>query len=133
MNTDTAILNRERKALQILLVVALLIASSALGAVFWLRWDSSINRGWDWGYFGDFNRVKYALLKIEGVQILDEYSNKDVTLEEFGFKVKTLKDGVVRIDISEEDGIRRLKGSQLADALNLRITRKAEQGAAANP
>jgi hypothetical protein len=131
--TTIATRARERKALIIVFAILLFGAVSVVCLGYWLRWDSSINRGWHWGYYGEFNRVKHALQKIEGLQILNEYSNKDITLEEFGFTVKTPDKTLVRIDISEEDGIRRLKDSSLSDALDLRITKKAEQGAAANP
>ena len=65
-----------------LLIVLALVALAVL-----YFWDADENRGFEFGYYGDFNRVKYALAKVDGVSITREWANEDIDLEEFGFTV----------------------------------------------
>jgi hypothetical protein len=92
--------------------LAALIAASVLG----YRWDSSINRGHTWGYWGEFNTISNSLAKLPGVKITAPWYNPDVTLEEFGFDV-VVQGHQVKLAFGEKDPIRNLSGGRLQKAL----------------
>ncbi len=83
--------------------------------------DSSCNRGWDFGYWGDFNRVKEALEDLSGGRVVKDWSNPDIVLEEFGFEVETTPGKRIDLNFSESDPIRHLRGKRLHDALRHRL------------
>lgn len=90
----------------------------------WYRWDSALNRGFEFGYFGVFNRVQHALAAIPGVTITRDWANPDVTLEEFGFTITTSAGQTQHLDFQESDPIRDLSGQQLTASLTARIQQK---------
>jgi hypothetical protein len=49
------------------LALLLLVVAIPIGWAGWYRWDSARNRGKQYGYYGDFNRVSNALASIPGV------------------------------------------------------------------
>lgn len=59
-----------------------------LGLISYYKWDSSVNRGSEFGYWGDFNRTSNALSSIPGLTIIRSWGNNDITLEEFSFDFK---------------------------------------------
>lgn len=79
------------------------------------------NRGREIGYYGAFNRVHHALLRMTNVVVLGSYMNADVTLEEFGFRLE--RDGTpdLRLDFAEEDPARDLRGRSLDAELARRV------------
>lgn len=83
------------------------IAIAIFGYYFWFAWDNSKNRGYTYGYFGDFNRTKTYLSSVEGVEIVDDWYNPDMLLEEFGFVV-IYKGDKIRLFFGEEDEARNM-------------------------
>src|SRR4051794_24315047 len=79
------------------------------------------NDGRESGYYGDFNRVKNALVSVPDVRISDVMMNRDVTLEKFGFELTKSSGKVIWITFGERDPIRELSGKQLVQALQKRI------------
>jgi hypothetical protein len=98
--------------------------------VAWYRWDTVKNRGFEFGYYGVYNRFQHALEKIPGVTIANGYYNPDITLEEFGFDLTTASGHSVKLGISETDPIRGYYGAKLTAELTARIQ---QQAAAASP
>lgn len=85
--------------------------------IFYVRWDYSKNRGFTTGYYGEFNTVSNALAKVAGITILSSWHNADVTLEEFGFDVKTSEGRTLKIYFGETTPVRKLTGDKLNTAL----------------
>lgn len=84
-------------------------------------WDSEVNRGYTFGYYGEFNTVSNALAKLPGVTIKRSYHNLEITLEEFGFIIQTGSGHEIRLDIGERDPIRDMGGEKLKKELTRRI------------
>ena len=103
----------------ILAAIALLIACLGAGTIW--GFDSARNRGWEFGYWGDFNCVKEALEDLSAGRVLKDWSNQDVVLGEFGFVVKTSNGRRVDLEFGESDPIRHLRGRRLHDALRQRL------------
>jgi hypothetical protein len=60
------------------------IALSCL--ICWERWDEQRNRGFTWGYWGEFNTVSNSLARLPGVTAVKGWCNADfLVLEEMGF------------------------------------------------
>lgn len=91
----------------------------------WYRWDSARNRDFEFGYFGDYNRIRHHLAAMPGVTITREWANHDVTLEEFGFDVTTGAGQTIPIDFQETDPVRNLSGEVLTRTLMTKIQSKA--------
>ena len=92
-----------------------------VGFVLWYRRDSATNHGYQFGYYGEFNRVSNALASIPGITITQAWANRDITLEEFGFSATVASGESVRIAVSERDRIRSLSGDSLVQALKTEI------------
>jgi hypothetical protein len=82
----------------------------------WYRWDSSRNRSYEFGYYGEFNCVSNSLRSIPGVAVTRGWHNHDVSLEEFGFDV-TVSNTPVRLGFEETDPIRKMKHDAAVTAL----------------
>src|SRR5437763_17104627 len=105
------------------ILFTLVFLITALGAFFfWYRFDSARNRGYQFGYYGDYNRVSNALASIPGVTVTNTWMNNDITLEEFAFGILTGEGKSLEILIAERDPIRQLSGPPLVEALKTRIT-----------
>ena len=108
-----------------LIKTAIQFVSVLLGLVYvaFIAWfcDSLHNHGFEFGYFGDFNRVGHALGHIPGVSITLSWANEDVTLEEFGYEITPENGKTVRLDFGESDALRDMTGQQLTDGLLARI------------
>jgi len=89
--------------------------------ILWYRWDSGTNHGYQFGYYGEFNRISNALASIPGITITQSWHNCDVTLEEFGFIATTRSGESVQIALGERDRIRSLSGESLVHALTTEI------------
>src|SRR5437899_10724714 len=87
-----------------------------VGFLLWYRWDSSANRGYHFGYYGEFNTVSNALSALPGVVITNSWHNADVTLEEFGFDL-LWKGRELKIFFGARDPVRELSGADLQRAL----------------
>lgn len=101
--------------------ICILFGLAPVTFIAWYRWDSVQNRGFEFGYFGQFNQVRQALKAIPGVAITQEWANHDLSLEEFGFQVITSKGQSVHLTFAESDPIRAYSGQQLKDALTARL------------
>ena len=108
-----------KKLILILILSAVVVVF--VGFVFWYRWDSGTNHGYQIGYYGEFNRVSNALASISGITVTQAWANCDVTLEEFGFTAKMASGEPVRIAVGERDRIRSLSGVSLVQALHTEI------------
>ena len=91
----------------------------------WYNWDWSRNRGFECGYYGDLNRVSHALTAIPGVTITRGWANPDITLEEFGFDIRTESGQMISLNFQETDPIRNLSRERLTRALMNEIQAKA--------
>jgi hypothetical protein len=100
-------------------LIALLAAlvGAAVAGISYYTWDSARNRGYPFGYYGEFNTVSNALAQISGIEILGSWYNGDVTLEEFGFEIRTADGRPIKLFVSETDPIRKMSGKELEDAL----------------
>jgi hypothetical protein len=59
---------RTKARLKTMLSLCVFMGMAApIALIGWYRWDSSQNRGFEFGYFGAFNRVQHALAAIPGV------------------------------------------------------------------
>ena len=83
-------------------------------------WDSSRNRGSEFGYYGEFNRVSNALAAVPGVTITGSWTNNDVTLEEFSFAL-AISNRAVELFFGETDAVRNMKKEAAVAALQGRI------------
>ena len=115
---------------KLILVVCVAVVILPIAFIGWYSWDSARNRGFEFGYFGTFNRVQRALAAIPGVTITDDFANHDITLEEFGFHVTTSTGVSMALQFGESDPVRDLSGQQLTAAL---ITRIEQQTTSRSP
>ena len=81
------------------------------------RWDSRVNKGHEYGYYGEVNAVSNALVRMDGVDIVECFINLDMFVEEFGFKVADQEGREFWISFGEEDPARHLRGKELDAAL----------------
>jgi hypothetical protein len=84
------------------------------------RWDRCTNRGYRFGYYGEFNTMSNGLASIPGVIVTNSWYNPDICIEEFGFGI-TSNGKPARVEIPENDPIRTLKSDVLSSALRTRI------------
>ena len=109
-----------------LIIILSAVVVLFVGFVLWYRWDSGTNHGFQFGYYGEFNRVSNALASISGITITQSWHNCDVTLEEFGFTATMVSGEPVRIAVGERDRIRSLSGELLVQALKTEIQTQAQ-------
>jgi hypothetical protein len=108
---------------KLLIVLAVLFGFAPITFFALYAWDTAKNRGFEFGYFGVFNRVRHALGAIPGVTITQAWANEDIGLEEFGFDIVTDSGRALELGFSESDPTRNLSGKQLSEALTARIQR----------
>lgn len=101
------------------LLLSVLIATVICGPAIYV-WDSNRNRGFLWGYYGDFNAISNELGRVPGVTITNYWYDPDISLEEMSFDL-TVQGEPVRIFLEEEDPIRRLRKDALSNAAVLLI------------
>jgi hypothetical protein len=107
-----------------MLVLCTLMGMSPIAFIGWYRWDSAQNRGFESGYFGEFNRVRHALDAIPGITVVDAGANHDLTLEEFEFHITTSRGQRLHLAFAETDPIRNLSGHPLTAVLTAMIQQK---------
>jgi hypothetical protein len=56
----------------------------------------------EFGYYGQFNRVKHVIKSMPNVRIVDCWQHRDLTLEDFGFTL--LVDGIREVKVKFLDG-----------------------------
>ena len=104
-----------------ILTSLLMITALFVALILWYRWDSETNHGLAFGYYSQYNTVSNALSRIPGASIVATGYNADVTLEEFGFDVKTASGSILHVWFNEDDPIRRMSGEQLRKVLTTKI------------
>ena len=104
----------------------MLLGVAFWGFVGWYCWDSSENRDFEFGYFGDFNRVGHALVRIPGVTVTRNWANEDITLEEFGYGITTIGGQPLDLSFGESDPMRDMSGQKLTRALTARIQQESQ-------
>lgn len=109
--------------LPLVLIPVLLVTLFAL----W-DWDSQTNRGYSHGYWGEYNRVRSALVSIPEIRIETTFINTDISLEEFGFTVHRKNLPSVELAFGEQDILRSATGKALLDGLSLRIAHAEQSG-----
>lgn len=67
----------------------------------WINFNAP-DQGWEFGYYGQFNRVKHVIEEMPDVTIVDSWQHKDISLEDFGFTL-LLHDGDT-VDVKFFDG-----------------------------
>ena len=89
-----------------------------IGYVLFYRWDIAKNRGYEFGYYGVFNRIVHCLESIPDVSgITTTAMNIDISLEEFGLDVILKDERTIKLFFQERDPIRSLSGQKLRAAL----------------
>ena len=96
------------------LLFVLIVAVTCGPAIY--VWDSNRNRGFLWGYYGDFNAISNELARVPGVTITNYWHNLDVSLEGMSFDLIVQGDPVT-IFIRQSDPIRRLRKDALSNAV----------------
>ncbi len=109
--------------MKILLAIVALGIALIVGFIVFYRWDSARNRGYQWGYFGEYNSISNVLASIPGVTITQAWHNLDMSLEEFGFDI-TITGRTARIYFGESDPLRTLSGTTAVSALQTRIAQE---------
>ncbi len=60
---------------------SLFLLVALIAFIGWYRWDSSLDRGYEFGYWGSFNRVSNSLARLPGITVVNSGHNADVTME----------------------------------------------------
>ncbi len=103
-----------------LLLFAIVSFSILVG---WYYWDSSENRGYTFGYYGEFNTIVSALETIPDIEIVFAGGNHDLSFEEIVIDVKMSNEKVVCLLFGEQDPIREMSGDLLIRAIREKIER----------
>ena len=85
-------------------IVSPLIIAGAFGVYYY---DLSKNRGYSFGYYGDFNRTKTYLSSVPGVEITSGGYNPDMFLEEFEFTL-IYEGEEILLSFGEQDDVRNM-------------------------
>ena len=113
--------------------ILVVLVRAFVAFILWYGWDSQQNRGFTFGYYGQFNTVRNALAAMPGVTIMSVGYNPDVTLEEFSFTIRTDRDQEVELWLSETDPIRAMSGEKLSLALRERIEKASSESEIQSP
>ena len=101
-----------------LLLSITLVIVTVVGYVLFYRWDIAKNRGYEFGYYGVFNRIVHSLESIPDVSgVTTTAMNIDISLEEFGLDVILKDERIIKLFFQERDPIRSLSGQKLRTAL----------------
>jgi hypothetical protein len=112
------------KRLKLALLACLILIMVSGPAIFF--WESNQNRGFTWGYYGDFNAVSNTLTAMPGVTILSHYYLEDLTLELFKFDLR-VSGAFIELRFPSSDPIRHLRDQRLTHALRKRIEEQKYQ------
>lgn len=101
-----------------MILSGLLILVAVVGYALFDRWDRAQNRGYEFGYYGDFNRILHSLESMPDVSgVTATAMNLDLALEEFGLEVSLLDGRTANLFFQERDPIRALSGRELSASL----------------
>ena len=115
--------------MKMILIGSLFLLMALIAFIGWYRWDSGRNRGYEFGYWGSFNRVSNTLARLPGINIVSSGHNADVTLEEFGFDITTTTGQPLHIWFAGGDPTRALSGDRLTKSLTERIEKESSNQA----
>jgi hypothetical protein len=90
------------------------------GYLVFYRWDSKVNHGRTFGYWGEFNNTSNALASIPNIKVTHSWHNLDLTLEEFGFEIET-NGHRVNLGFGENDPIRTMSERDAIASLKKQI------------
>ncbi len=91
--------------------------------------DGSKNRGFHFGYYGQYNRIIDAIERLPEYELIKAHANLDGVLEEIWLDIKTKDGETIKMFIGQNEEYRKLKGEALADELRMGI-RKARSNKA---
>ncbi|HEX7863182.1 MAG TPA: hypothetical protein VF773_22830 [Verrucomicrobiae bacterium] len=113
--------SRRRKYLRVLGVFLLLlvILPGFIAPALYIA-DMNVNRGYTFGYWGEYNRASNALAKMPVIMITNSYYLHDATLELFSFDLMVTGKSV-QLRFPSSDPIRELTGDELREALQKTI------------
>ena len=75
----------------------------------WLLWELGQFGNWnvEFGYYGQFNRVRHVLETMPNVEIVDNWQHHDITLEDFAFSL--LVDGTQTTQVTFSENSPQMK------------------------
>jgi hypothetical protein len=111
------------RRLGIALLSALMLAIVMAPALYY--WDSNKNRGFTWGYYGDFNVISNVLASMPHVYITNTYCHTDVSLELFSFDL-LVHGKPMHLRFPQADPIRALRGIPMTNALATLLKTQSE-------
>ena len=120
MLSSTIVLGSAHTFMTRIYIVSACLATLVVCGLFYLIgifFGMAGGRTWSVGYYGEYNRVKRALMDLPGVVITGEWANEDTTLEEFGFDLSTPTTQGMSLNLQEADPARHLSGAPLKRAL----------------
>lgn len=89
-----------------------------MGYIFFYQWNIAKNRGYEFGYYGVFNRISHSIESIPSVSnVTTTAMDIDISLEEFGFEVNLKNGRSIKLFFQESGPIRSLTGKKLRAAL----------------
>ena len=88
-----------------IIIIAVLIIG-LFASVGWYFFDGSRNRGFEFGYYGEFNRLSNRLASIPGVVVTNAWHHNDIHLEEISFDL-TYNGQALELRFGQDDAIRR--------------------------
>ena len=92
-----------------------------------LVYDGRENRGFTFGYYGDYNAITNALGQMTEISEMETFCHEDLFLEEIWFTVQLIDGTEKDIFIGQNESIRNLRHEELTLALRERInTTKAK-------
>jgi hypothetical protein len=108
------------------------LSGIALAAVVFLCWASIFllnlrlpDQGWEFGYYGQFNRVKHVIQDMPHVEIVGNSQHQDISLEDFAFTL--LIDGGRQVSVTLSENSPQMKMRDKSRILKF-IEEKIEEG-----
>ena len=103
--------------MRMILLIFGLLAVVLVAAFSFYRWDEHKNRGWEIGYYGEFNTVSNMLAGLPAVSITNSWCNHEMKLDNFGFEITTADGRPVQIHVRVNSPLRKMSGDKLKNAL----------------
>ena len=101
-----------------LLLSITLVIVTVVGYVLFYWWDIAKNRGYEFGYYGVFNRIAHSQESIPDVSdVTTTAMNIDISLEEFGLDVILKDERTIKLGFQERDPIRSLSESKTENSI----------------
>jgi hypothetical protein len=104
---------KKKTIFKVVLALPALVAVVVIGMVGWIILDLSLpNYGWEFGNYGQFNRVQHVIEDMPNVSIVDHWQHQDVSLEDFGFTLMVDGNRKVGVTFSENSHQMRLRNKK---------------------